>query len=161
MKLFEIFDSVYDAVIEYDDSGASAKFTTDDGSTVHVDWAEYRGYAASIKGNVLMLEFARNGSVDITGKGDALKIFSTVASLTKEVLNKEQPGALVFLADKGSQSRVSLYKRFLQRFKHPMYRSVTDPTQIQNLHLRDWLDQKISDWQHENEFLVLVHKVVL
>lgn len=54
--------------------------------------------------------FDRNGSVDITNKGQAFKILATVVKITKDFINKEKPKYLIFSAKE--QSRVRLYDRF-------------------------------------------------
>jgi hypothetical protein len=74
----------------------------------------------------------KNASMDITGEGDAMRVFATVIEIIKEFLKKEKPQELNFAAhkpewmtdlphdhpDKKGQkgSREKLYKKLVQRY---------------------------------------------
>jgi GNAT superfamily N-acetyltransferase len=67
------------------------------------------------------IEFHRNNSQEVTGEGDAQRVFATVLNAIQEFLKKEQPYHLIFSASKdvepgqNSQSRAKLYDRMVQR----------------------------------------------
>jgi len=88
-----------------------------------------------------------HGSLDITGEGDAMRIFATVIEIIKEFLKKEKPMELNFSAHKPDwmtelpynhpkrkkdlTSREKLYKKLLQRYAGKMgykYTTQTDKT---------------------------------
>jgi hypothetical protein len=68
------------------------------------------------------IEFHRNNSQEVTGEGDAQRIFATVLNAIQEFLKKEQPYHLIFSASKdvqpgqNSESRARLYDRLVQRY---------------------------------------------
>jgi predicted chitinase len=70
------------------------------------------------------IEFHRNNSQDVTGEGDAQRVFATVLNAIQEFLKKEQPYHLIFSASKdvapgqNSQSRAKLYDRMVQRYSN-------------------------------------------
>ena len=73
-----------------------------------------------------------HASLDLTGEGDAMRIFATVIEIIKEFVKKEKPQELNFSAQKPEwmtdlphdhpkktrdmQSREKLYKRLVQRY---------------------------------------------
>ena len=68
------------------------------------------------------IEFHRNNSQEVTGEGDAQRIFATVLNAIQEFLKKEQPYHLIFSASKDVQlgqngkSRAKLYDRLVKRY---------------------------------------------
>jgi hypothetical protein len=70
------------------------------------------------------VEFYRNNSQEVTGEGDAQRIFATVLSAIKTFIKKYKPNRITFSASKdnwakqqqGSYSRVNLYDRLVQRY---------------------------------------------
>tara|TARA_R100000951_G_scaffold21633_1_gene17997 strand:- start:1218 stop:1697 length:480 start_codon:yes stop_codon:yes gene_type:complete len=76
--------------------------------------------------------FERNMSQQVTGGGDAMRIFATVIEVIKDFVKKEKPQELVFSAEKPAWranlhhkdpkrskdmgSREKLYKRLVQRY---------------------------------------------
>jgi hypothetical protein len=75
------------------------------------DGEEYQGavlaFAAKDKHN----DYHEN----ITGSGNALRIFGTVYTILQDFIEHAQPDAIMFSADKDEPSRVSLYNRFAKR----------------------------------------------
>ena len=88
-----------------------------------------------------------HGSLDVTGEGDAMRIFATVIAIIKEFIKKEKPQELNFAAHKPEwmtdlphghpdkkkemTSREKLYKRLVQRYAGRMgykYTTQTDTT---------------------------------
>lgn len=69
----------------------------------------------------LVDEKSRNGGkFEITGTGDAFKVFSVVKQCVERFLSKYTTvDKLYFVADNDEPSRVRLYKRFIETFKVP------------------------------------------
>ena len=84
------------------------------------------------------------GSLDVTGEGDAMRIFATVIEIIKEFVKKEKPQELAFSAEKPAErmtlphdhpkrskelgSREKLYKRLVQRYAGRMGYKYTTQT---------------------------------
>jgi hypothetical protein len=72
------------------------------------------------------VEFYRNNSQEITGEGDAQKIFATVLNAIQKFVKKHNPEMVKFTASKqvglgqNSQSRANLYDRLVQRYAGAM-----------------------------------------
>ena len=64
---------------------------------------------------VLEVSFEIDGSMNITGGGDAIRIFNTVLVVLDKFIKENTPPDFFIFAAEGS-SRVSLYKRMLSRF---------------------------------------------
>ena len=64
---------------------------------------------------VLEISFEIDGSMNITGGGDAIRIFNTVLVVLDKFAKENTPPDFFIFAGEGS-SRVSLYKRMLSRF---------------------------------------------
>ena len=78
------------------------------------------------------VSFERNGRQDVTGEGDAMRVFATVIDIIKDFTKKEKPQEMVFSAEKPAWrvslprdhpkrskemgSREKLYKRLVQRY---------------------------------------------
>lgn len=70
------------------------------------------------------VEFYRNNSQEVSGEGDAQRVFATVLTAIQQFIQKEQPWRLVFSASKdnwakqkqNSESRASLYTKLVQRY---------------------------------------------
>ncbi len=75
-------------------------------------------------GEIVQVEFYRNNSQEVTGEGDAMRIFATVLSSIQKYIKKHKPARLTFSASKdnwakqqqNSESRASLYDRLVQRY---------------------------------------------
>lgn len=67
------------------------------------------------------ISFLRGDSIDLTGEGDAMRIFATVLDATRQFLKMESPKEITFAAYKGEgNSRANLYKRLVSRFATSM-----------------------------------------
>lgn len=73
------------------------------------------------------VEFYRNNSQEVTGEGDAQKIFATVLNAIQKFVKKYKPQVLQFTASKeevgagqNRQSRAKLYDRLVQRYASAM-----------------------------------------
>jgi pyrimidine deaminase RibD-like protein len=68
------------------------------------------------------VEFHRNNSQEVTGEGDAQRVFATVLTAIQQYIKKYKPSKLTFSASKevepgqNSQSRAKLYDRLVQRY---------------------------------------------
>lgn len=66
-----------------------------------------------------MVEFYRNNSQEVTGEGDAHRIFATVLTAIKQFIIKKKPNSIFFSAVKSDDptgSRTKLYDRLVQRY---------------------------------------------
>jgi pyrimidine deaminase RibD-like protein len=72
--------------------------------------------------DVWNVEFTRNNSQEVTGEGDAQRIFATVLAAIQKFIKKYKPQKLFFSASKevepgqNSESRAKLYDRLVQRY---------------------------------------------
>ena len=72
--------------------------------------------------DVWEVDFYRNNRQDVTGEGDAQRIFATVLNAIQKFVKKYKPDRLKFLADKdvhsgrNGESRAKLYDRLVQRY---------------------------------------------
>lgn len=114
----EAFDQPYPIKWEKGDHGDyDALATLDDGT--------YLSIMFNNEGDdEYQIEFYRNNSQEVTGEGDAQRIFATVLNAIHEFLKLEQPYHLIFSASKdnwtkqqqNSESRAKLYNRLVQRY---------------------------------------------
>ena len=112
-KITEAFDQPYELKWEksdYGDYDALAKL--DDGTYLSIMFNnEYK--------KNWMVEFYRNNSQQVTGEGDAQRIFATVLHAIQQFIKKKKPTSLFFSAvkeDDPTGSRTKLYDRLVQRF---------------------------------------------
>ena len=72
------------------------------------------------------VEFYRNNSQEVTGEGDAQRIFATVLGAIQTFIKKYKPNRIIFSASKevepgqNAQSRANLYDRLVQRYAKAM-----------------------------------------
>jgi hypothetical protein len=69
--------------------------------------------------NSWMVEFERDENMDITGEGDAQRVFATVLIAMQQFIAKKKPAKINFSAEKEDDptgSRARLYDRMLQRY---------------------------------------------
>ena len=117
-EIFEVFDNPYKW------TGKNSKFSFDaDGQRVDVEWD--RDYTwEPLNTHYVNLEFWVDGQQDITGKGDAFRIFATVLDIIKQ--NKSEfeitnsTGFITFFASSESRGRVKMYKRLSKILKKEM-----------------------------------------
>ena len=71
---------------------------------------------------ITQVEFYRNNSQEVTGEGDAQRIFATVLTAIQQYVKKYKPARLSFSASKqveqgqNAESRAKLYDRLVQRY---------------------------------------------
>ena len=104
---------------EYGDVDALAKL--DDGTNLSIMFNKQQDNDGE---ELLQVEFYRNNSQEVTGEGDAQRIFATVLTAIQQYIKKYKPIRLTFSASKdnwakqqqNSESRASLYDRLVQRY---------------------------------------------
>jgi len=124
--LNEAFDNPYKGKWEksdYGDIDVNAKLP--DGTYLNIMFnQEYDGEGEE----VIHVEFHRNNSQEVTGEGDAQRIFATVLDAIQKYIKKYKPQQLSFSASKSvdmdaddverfnPESRAKLYTRLVQRY---------------------------------------------
>jgi hypothetical protein len=125
----EAFDRPYKSKWEktdYGDVDVLAKLP--DGSPLSIMFNQQQGDHGE---EVVQVEFYRNNSQEVTGEGDAQRIFATVLSAIQKYIKKYKPSRLSFSASKATdptiyyepdqpqpnpESRAKLYDRLVQRY---------------------------------------------
>ena len=114
-NLAEAFDQPYPlkwSKSEHGDYDALA--TLADGSKLEIAFAYDTPYE-------VIVSFWRNNNLEVTGEGDAQRVFATVLTAIQEFVKKERPKKIVFTADKEpGESRASLYTKLVQRYAQAM-----------------------------------------
>jgi len=112
----EVFDQPYRMKwekAEYGDYDALAKLQ--DGSNLHVMFEKETPDTWNIS-------FYRNNSQEITGEGDAPRVFATVLAAIQKFIKKEHPANIFFSASKATDSgeettsRANLYNKMVSRY---------------------------------------------
>ena len=115
----EAFDQPYSMTWEHGDESHDALVRLPDGTNLSImfnkDYGPYDDEEWSV-------EFWRNNSQDVTGEGDAQRIFATVLTAIQQFINLENPERIRFSATKEddsgnpNQSRSSLYSKLVKRY---------------------------------------------
>jgi hypothetical protein len=95
---------------EYGDYDALAML--DDGTYLSIMFEHTTPYEVAIS-------FWRNNSQEVTGEGDAQRVFATVLAAIQQFLKQEQPANITFSAvkeDDPAGSRSKLYNKLVQRY---------------------------------------------
>ena len=137
VRVWESFDRPY--AIDWEDSeygDIDALATLDDGTHLSIMFNQESGHDGR-RPSHWSVEFYRNNSQEVTGEGDAQKIFATVLSAIQQFIKKENPGSISFSASKepevdmtqpganaNPESRAKLYNRLVQRYASSMGYSV-------------------------------------
>jgi hypothetical protein len=96
-----------------------------------------KGFSKDSKEEAWSVEFWRNNSQEVTGEGDAQKVFATVLAAIQQFIKRKNPGSISFSASKepeadmaqpganvNPESRAKLYNRLVQRYASSMGYSV-------------------------------------
>jgi len=119
-KIQEAFDQPYKLKWEkgdYGDVDAYAKLP--DGNYLSIMFN--KGYNQD-KEEAWSVEFFRNNSQEVTGEGDAQRVFATVLGAIQTFIKKYKPNRIIFSASKevepgqNAQSRARLYDSLVQRY---------------------------------------------
>ena len=117
-ELTEAFDDPYHIKWEKSDFGDyDAIATLDDGTYLNIMFNNEGDEEWQV-------EFHRNHSQEVSGEGDAQRVFATVLAAIQQFIQKQQPWRLIFSASKdnwakqqqNSESRASLYTKLVQRY---------------------------------------------
>lgn len=115
----EAFTSPYPVTWETGNDSYDALATLDDGTHLTVNFNKEYGDEGVPYWHV---EFWRNNSLDVTGEGDAHRIFATVLNAMQEFIQRERPKRIVFTATKdvedgqNPESRAKLYQSLVKRY---------------------------------------------
>jgi hypothetical protein len=117
----EAFDQPYKLKWEKGDHGdVDAYAKLDDGNYLSIMFN--KGYSQGTKEEAWSVEFFRNNSQEVTGEGDAQRVFATVLGAIQTFIKKYKPNRVFFSASKevddgqNAESRASLYDRLVQRY---------------------------------------------
>jgi hypothetical protein len=118
----ESFDKPYKVLRwekgDYGDVDAIARL--DDNTFLSIMFT--KGFSQETKEEAWSVEFYRNNSQEVTGEGDAQRVFATVLSAIQTFIKKYKPNKVFFAANKVDdtghdlQSRASLYDKLVQRY---------------------------------------------
>ena len=117
----EAFDQPYRLRWEKGDHGdVDAIAKMDDGNYLSIMFN--KGFSQDTKEEAWSVEFYRNNSQEVTGEGDAQRVFATVLSAIQTFIKKYKPKKVYFSASKevdtgqNAQSRARLYDSLVQRY---------------------------------------------
>ena len=117
MKLNEVFQHPYPWKWSYKskDDGASAQFVANDNNNVYMEFAHdgNNQWEIDFAREDLSAPFGNNVKADITGQGDAFRIFATLKEIIQAFIKYQDPDVLVFTAHENS--RKDLYKSILPK----------------------------------------------
>ena len=118
----EAFDQPYNILRwekgDFGDVDAIARL--DDGTFLSIMFN--KGFSKDSKEEAWSVEFYRNNSQEVTGEGDAQRVFATVLSAIQKFIKKVKPVNISFSASKEtdsgeeSVSRAKLYNRLVRRY---------------------------------------------
>lgn len=115
-KVSEVLDNPYTFTMHAGDFGDydfSAEL--DDGTMLHIEITREKSPES------WSVQFHRDNTQDISGAGDAFRIFATVMAVIEQFIGMEEPRRISFLvekieADRDAASRIKLYNRLVQRY---------------------------------------------
>lgn len=114
--LTELFDPRTAFPLEWDDSFAPTELHANahdrQGRTINISFVPFH---LSDDWQAVDIEFTRGGSHDVTGRGDAERVFATVIEAIKVYLSKYNQPLFILFSGK-EQSRFKLYSRMIARF---------------------------------------------
>lgn len=118
--IMEAFDQPYPITWEEGDFGSyDALARLDDGTNLSINFNLESGGPEGMD-DEWHVEFWRNNSLELTGEGDAQRVFATVLMAIREFIKKQHPERVRFSAAKddndNNQSRAKLYNRLVQRY---------------------------------------------
>jgi hypothetical protein len=123
-EVTEAFDQPYPLTWEQSEHGdVDALARLSDGSNLSIMFNQDYGDNGE---EVTTVEFHRNNSQEVTGEGDAQRIFATVLTAIQQFVKEHKPNSISFSAskevdpDQNSESRAKLYDRLVQRYARSM-----------------------------------------
>lgn len=109
-----------------------------------------------LQDGVWLVGFYRDGDHDLTGAGDALKIFSTVLDVIKLHCRKHKVNYLGWSAKKSETSRVKLYNRLIKRVDGFVDVTKT-PEKTKDETATNWLNSMLKNFKND-EWTLLARK---
>jgi len=129
ISVTEAFDQPYKSKWEKSDYGdVDANTKLPDGTHLNIMFNQEYDHDGE---EVIQVDFHRNNSQEVTGEGDAHRIFATVLAAIQKYIKKYKPQKLIFSASKemdpstyygpddvvpNPESRAKLYNRLVQRY---------------------------------------------
>jgi hypothetical protein len=137
VRVWESFDRPYPVEFEHSEYGdVDALTRLPDGTYLSIMFNQESGHDGR-RPSHWSVEFYRDNSQEVTGEGDAYKVFATVIEAIRQFVIKMQPGSISFSASKepevdmaksganvNPESRAKLYNRLVQRYASSMGYSV-------------------------------------
>ena len=119
-QLHELLNSKYEwpGLRHESDSLYTTEFLDSEERVVVVNFSKWNG--------VWSVEFYRDGSFEMTGAGDAIKVFSTVLDIIKEFTESVDPDFITFYAKSYEESRVKFYRRCAKKISSFGYKDISD-----------------------------------
>jgi len=119
-NVMETFNQPYPITWEEGEFGSyDALAKLDDGTNLSIMFNLESGGPGGMD-DEWQIEFWRNNSLELTGEGDAQRVFATVLTAIQEFIKKENPERVRFSAAKddndNNQSRAKLYSRLVRRY---------------------------------------------
>lgn len=115
----EAFDQPYPMTWEHSEESHDALVKLPDGTNLSIMFSmDYGAYGDE----EWQVEFWRNNSQDVTGEGDAQRVFATVLTAIQQFIKQYSPERIRFSATKeddagnSNQSRSSLYTKLVKRY---------------------------------------------
>lgn len=152
MNLLELFTQTYPFELSKSRYGWDGNFKTKDGHDINLIMA-----GSAIWPGVMEAEFSRpikGGGVvahAINNKGDAYMIFSTVMAMMKQIITKERPDYVYFVADKKEPSRVALYQAMCKRAEKDGYKRVDMDKVLKDPNADETLRELAKDFAIDDE----------
>jgi hypothetical protein len=111
-EITELFDPKYSFDIEWDESASygleqNARAYDRQGREINISFVPFSSLLVDV-------EFTRGGTYEITGRGDAERVFATVLRTIGMYINKFKPKYLIFSGSE--ESRNSLYRAMVARY---------------------------------------------
>jgi hypothetical protein len=126
-SVYESLDNPYQLNPPQYSSGADEWSTTAKSPTHTIKFIAEAIYTETGPGSAWYFEFSTIGKFgaeyfDVTGEGDAQRVFATALAALKMFIDDVQPGIIRFTADKGDygESRTRLYQRMIQKYASQM-----------------------------------------
>jgi GNAT superfamily N-acetyltransferase len=137
VRVWESFDQPYPVKFEHSEYGdVDALTRLPDGTYLSIMFNQESGHDGNHPSHY-SVEFYRNSSQEVTGEGDAYKVFATVIEAIRQFVIKMKPDSISFSASKepevdmarpganvNPESRAKLYNRLVQRYAGAMGYSV-------------------------------------
>ena len=137
VRVWESFDQPYPIKFEHSEYGdVDALTRLPDGTYLSIMFNQESGHDGNHPSHY-SVEFYRNSSQEVTGEGDAYKVFATVIEAIRRFVIKMKPDSISFSASKepevdmarpganvNPESRAKLYNRLVQRYAGSMGYSV-------------------------------------